>query len=99
MIRENLIMKTYNIAELNSIQAEWMALKHDAPQAEQERVFSLMEKMPKNYISVQEDGNAIAMWANQPLNMAMPISDVLEYHGANMDSVEIAWKCPNWINL
>jgi len=90
---------TTNVAELNSIQAEWMKLDCNAPKEEQERVFALMEKMPKNYISVNDDGNAIAMWANQPLNMEMPLEDVIQYHGANMDSVEIAWKCPNWIEL
>ena len=92
-------MTTFDTTELNAIQAAWMELKHDAPKAEQERVFALMEKMPKNYISVQEDGSAIAIWAGQPLNMAMPLEDVIQYHGASLDSVEIAWKCPNWINL
>jgi len=90
---------TTNVAELNSIQAEWMKLDCNAPKAEQERVFALMAKMPKNYISVNEEGQAVAMWANQPLNMAMPLDDVIQYHGANMDSVEIAWECPNWIAL
>jgi hypothetical protein len=90
---------TTNVEELNSIQAEWMALDCNAPKSEQDRVFALMARMPKNYISVNEEGQAVAMWQNQPLNMAMPLADVIEYHGANMDSVSIAWKCPAWIEL
>lgn len=92
-------MKTANITELNSIQKEWMELDCNAPKKEQERVFSLMERMPESFISLQDDGMAIAMWKNQPMNKPMPLADVIEFHGANMDSVGIAWKCPQWVEI
>ena len=90
-------MKT--IDELNSIQAEWMALDSNAPKEEQDRVCALMESTPKNYISINASGLATAMFNHMPLNQPMPLEDVINYHGKHMESVEIAWKCPNWVNI
>lgn len=37
--------------ELNAIHAEWMALDLDAEDTEKQRVFRLMDKVPKSHIS------------------------------------------------
>jgi len=92
-------MKTYDTTELNRIQSEWMELDSNAPQTEKDRVCALMESTPRNYISINSEGLASAMVNHMPLNQPMPLEDVIAYHGQHMDSVSIAWKCPNWINL
>lgn len=55
-IPQNVITAT----EANAIQAEWMALQSDAPKAEKQRVFALMEKLPQHYISCTPEQNGLA---------------------------------------
>ena len=86
------------IAELNAIQADWMELSNDAPEKEKKRVFSLMEKIPKAYVSIS--GNmATVIWNGQPMNRPIPIESALEYHGDIIPEKDIAWNGGQWVAL
>jgi hypothetical protein len=86
------------IDELNEIQSEWMALSNDASEKEKKRVFSLMEKNPKGYLSVSK-GMATVILNGQPINRPIPIESALEYHGDIISEKDIAWDNGKWIKL
>lgn len=86
------------IDELNAIQSDWMAISNDAPEKEKNRVFSLMEKIPKCYLSVS-DGVATVMFNGQPLNRPMPIESALEYYCDIIPEKDIAWNGGQWVAL
>jgi hypothetical protein len=86
------------IDKLNEIQSEWMALSNDASEKEKKRVFSLMEKLPKSYLSISED-MAIVMFDGQPITRPMKIATALEYHGGIIPEKDIAWDNGKWIKL
>ena len=74
------------LAKLNDIQRDWMALDPAASQAECDRVFRLMEEMPKNYASFdRETGEAVAVLGGSPMNAPMPLAAVLEHYGSRID--------------
>lgn len=86
------------IDELNAIQSDWMAISNDAPENEKKRVFSLMEKIPKCYLSVS-DGVATVMFNGQPLNRPMPIESALDYYCDIIPEKDIAWNNGQWVAL
>ena len=86
------------IDELNAIQSDWIALSNDASEKEKKRVFALMEKLPKSYLSISED-MAIVMFDGQPLTRPMKIKTALEYHGDILPEKDIAWTNGKWIKL
>lgn len=44
-----------SVDELNEIQRQWMALDCSAPEVEKQRVFKLMDRLPKSYVSASSD--------------------------------------------
>jgi hypothetical protein len=54
--------KLPTVSDLNDIQAAWMSLDLKAPENEKQRVFALMKKLPRSFLSAKED-----------LSVAMPI--------------------------
>ena len=87
-----------NIDRLNKIQAEWMALSGNAPEAEQRRVLALMEQVPRSYISINEDGEAQPMYRGQPNSIPRPLEEIKRAH-PELVALGVAWQCPNWIAL
>ena len=95
-------MKTTTVPtldELNAIQADWMALAWDAPEAEQRRVIDAMKRTPSVYASVNASATgAIVMLPGQPMQ-ALPISldkarKILQEMGARTD---VAWQADKYI--
>lgn len=92
-------MTTQNrLNELNAIQADWMAISSDSPEKEKQRVFVLMEKIPKVFLSISEE-MATVIWNGQPMNRPMSIESALEYHGDIIPEKDIAWKNGQWVAL
>jgi hypothetical protein len=88
-----------NVARLNEIQAEWMALSGNAPEAEQRRVIALMGEIPRSYISIDaETGEAQPMYCGQPNSIPRPLEEVKRAH-PDLAAIGVAWQCPNWIAL
>ena len=52
------------VAQLNDIQSAWMNLHHDAPLAEKQRVYKLMEGYPKSFLSVSSDSKFATPFVN-----------------------------------
>lgn len=96
-----------DVAELNRIHAEWMALDSTGPQEEIDRICRLMEQMPHRHLAV--NGNAtlatpfehsMPVWAN-----ARPIAEAIawchERHGYRLDVAWCGSRGPigRWIGL
>jgi hypothetical protein len=87
------------IARLNEIQAEWMALSGNAPEAEQRRVLALMGEIPRSYISIDaETGEATPIYRGQPNSIPRPLEEVKRDH-PELAALGVAWQAPNWIKL
>ena len=87
-----------NIDRLNQIQAEWMALSGNAPEAEQRRVLALMEQVPRSHISIDENGEATPIYRGQPNSIPRPLEEVKRDH-PELVALGVAWQAPNWIKL
>lgn len=97
-------MKTkITVAQLNDIQRAWMNLQHDAPLAERQRVFRLMEGYPKAYLSSSDGLSAVPFISECPCWAdARPIREALDHirrvPGASMD---VAWNgaIGRWVSI
>ena len=68
------------VAQLNDIQDAWMDLKHDAPLAEKQRVFKLMEACPKAYLSSSDGIHAVPFISECPCWAdGRPIKEALDH--------------------
>ena len=68
------------VAQLNDIQDAWMDLKHDAPLAEKQRVFKLMEAYPKAYLSSSDGIHAVPFISECPCWAdGRPIKEALDH--------------------
>ena len=65
------------VAELNAIQAEWMKLDPNAPEAEKRRVEKLMERIPQTYVGGSEKRSVVNHHGG-PLNHPMERRAALE---------------------
>jgi hypothetical protein len=61
-------MKRLTAGRANVIQREWMALDASAPEPEKQRVFKLMEELPKSYFAVSKFGLVQAIFEGQPMH-------------------------------
>ena len=87
------------IARLNKIQAEWMALSGNAPEAEQRRVSALMRELPRSHISIDtETGEATPMWQGQPMSIPMPLEDCKRLY-PDLAALRFAWRAPEWVAI
>jgi hypothetical protein len=87
-----------NVARLNEVQAAWMALSGKAPEAEQRKVFAMMRELPRDYISINADGEATPMYRGQPTAIPQPLEDCKRAH-PELAALGVAWQAPNWIKL
>ncbi len=86
------------VEEANKIQAEWMALESNAPEKKQKRVFALMDKFPKKYLSIHSSGaTAVLVVGGMPCNQPMPIADVIRHFSNENFDRTIAWSADKWI--
>lgn len=92
---------TLDVATLNAIQAEWMALDCSAPNKEKKRVLALMAQYPKSYLSVSADGllanvvqSGCPFFAN-----GLPMKEAVVWATKAGIQTRFAWQCPNWIEL
>ena len=82
------------VAQLNDIQSAWMNLKHDAPLAEKQRVFKLMESYPKAYLSSSDGIHAVPFISECPCWAdGRPIKEAKD-HIRNVPgaSIDVAWN-------
>ena len=87
------------IARLNEIQAAWMALSGNAPEAEQRRVMALMRELPRSHISIDtESGEATPMWQGQPMSVPLPLEDCKRLH-PDLAALGFAWSAPEWVAI
>ena len=87
-----------NVARLNEVQAAWMALSGNAPEAEKQKVFAMMRELPRSYISINEDGEATPMYHGQPTAIPQPLEEVKQAY-PELAALGVAWQAPNWIKL
>ena len=87
------------VADLNSIQHEWMALSSEAPAKEKSRVFALFEQLPKSYLS--SDGKVFTpMVQGGPVwHSGRPLAEAIKYARAHGIRVDVAWSAPRWVAL
>ncbi len=88
------------VEELNEAQAEWMKLAHDAPDAEKRRVFKLMERYPRAYVS-GHDGIGVCMLDGMPLSPNIEFNAALATCAVNGGRTDVAWngKLGKWVRL
>ena len=86
-------MTMTSIKELNTIQAEWMALSLEASEEEKQRVFNLMRKLPKSHITVSGDRSNANIYHQSSPDHATGFS--MEYAKERARSygyrVDVAW--------
>jgi hypothetical protein len=84
--------------ELNEIQRQWMALDCSAPATEKQRVFKLMERLPKSYVSATSDLSSASpmldgspIWgSSRPINEAIRVIRDYANRGRNARA-DVAW--------
>lgn len=79
------------VEELNEAQADWMALDPHAPIAERKRVFALMERMPKVYVS-GSDGAGVCIVDGQPTSMTLTFDKAMERCREYGGRTDVAWN-------
>ena len=91
------------VAQLNDIQDAWMDLKHDAPIADKQRVYKLMEGYPKAYLSSSDGIHAVPFISECPCWAdARPIKEAKDHikdvPGA---STGVAWNgaIGRWVSI
>jgi hypothetical protein len=88
-----------SIARLNEIQAAWMGLSGNAPEAEQRRVYTLMRELPRSYISIDgSTGEAVPMIHGQPTSIPLPLEDCKRSH-PDLAALGFAWRAPEWVAI
>lgn len=86
------------IDEANEIQAEWMALESEAPEKKKKRIFALIDKLPKNHLSINKDSSlAQVMISGMPLNQPQTIADCIAYFSHYGFDRTMAWCYDRWI--
>lgn len=87
------------VEQLNYVQGEWMKLDPFAPEAEKQRVFTLMKICPRCYLSKSGDFGICILDGSswmlpQPISTVLPI---VRQHGGRTD---IAWDASGkWVAL
>jgi len=88
-----------SIARLNEIQAAWMGLSGNAPEAEQRRVYALMREMPRSYISIDaETGHGTPMIQGQPVSISLPLEEC-KRTWPDLAALGFAWRAPEWVAI
>tara|TARA_R100000152_G_C6661649_1_gene100385 strand:- start:379 stop:657 length:279 start_codon:yes stop_codon:yes gene_type:complete len=89
-----------NVETLNQTNKEWLNLSPDAPEKEKQRVYSLMEKQPKKYISGSHKNGWGIISRGMPLTGSrMELAQVIDLAKSHGIQTKFAWSCPNWIEL
>jgi hypothetical protein len=88
------------VEELNAIQAEWMKLDPHAPTAEKRRVFALMERYPRKFVS-GHDGLGVCMVDGQPTSMPIEFQTALNRCKEFGGRTDVAWngKLGKWYSV
>lgn len=88
-------MKTEELTagEANEIHRQWMALHPNAPADEQRRVVQLVERLPRCYVSVAENGMAVLVMRSTPLNAEnrLTVAEVVEMATARKVQTRLRW--------
>lgn len=86
--------------EANRIQKLWMDLDCNAPKADQQKVFKLMELFPKNHLTVSADEmTAQAMFLGCPVCARMPIDQCIKAWGSQLNS-SLCWSSNGeWMDI
>lgn len=79
------------VEELNYIQFEWMQLDPFAPEPEKKRVFAMMRKYPRIYVS-GHDGNGVCMIDGQPWTATAAFADAMRHCKEFGGRTDIAWN-------
>lgn len=89
-----------SVAELNEIQAAWMALQSDAPEREKDAVLRMMERYPRTYVS-GHDGIGICMHGGCPMSRNVSFEQAMQTCKAFGGRTDVAWngKLGQWYAL
>lgn len=79
------------VQELSDIQTEWMNLQHTAPLAEQQRVFKLMERLPKIYVS-GHDGKGVCIASGGPMSVSIDFALAMDTCRKLGGRTDVAWN-------
>ena len=86
--------------QLNETHREWMALDVNASPNEKQKVFEMMKRHPKGYLSgSHENGFGIIMNGLPVTAYKLPLAAAIQKANALGVQTRFAWSAPKWIEI